>query len=228
MVTFNREVTIIGDGTTEPEIVTGDKLQNQQVLEEIGKKHTIQTPISKSSKDLLKKLFALEETGPTALGPAMLISVVMAAKQKGSRVVVCTDGLANVGLGALDKLTPDARASAVKWYEQVGDFAKQNGVMVSVISLIGEECSLEDLGRVVDRSGGDIKRVNPVDLLSNFKSVLEKPTIATNVNATLILHQGLAFRNEVANEQLSQASKLVKDIGNVTEGWFLVVFLVLV
>jgi hypothetical protein len=48
---------------------------------------------------------ALEETGPTALGPALLTSIAMAADGKpGSSVVLCTDGLANVGLGGFDDI----------------------------------------------------------------------------------------------------------------------------
>ena len=46
---------------------------------------------------------SLEESGPTALGPAIATSVAMAAQQgQGSQVVVCTDGLANIGLGAFE------------------------------------------------------------------------------------------------------------------------------
>ena len=45
----------------------------------------------------------IEETGPTALGPALLSSIALAAEgSPGSTVVLCTDGLANVGLGAFD------------------------------------------------------------------------------------------------------------------------------
>ena len=47
----------------------------------------------------------LEETGPTALGPALLTSIAMAAEgYPGSIVVLCTDGLANIGLGAFDEV----------------------------------------------------------------------------------------------------------------------------
>ena len=45
----------------------------------------------------------LEENGPTALGPALLTSIALAGEgAPGSTVIVCTDGLANVGLGAFD------------------------------------------------------------------------------------------------------------------------------
>jgi len=47
---------------------------------------------------------AMEETGPTALGPAVATSIAMASKgAPGSQVVICTDGLANIGLGAFDE-----------------------------------------------------------------------------------------------------------------------------
>jgi hypothetical protein len=48
---------------------------------------------------------ALEETGPTALGPAVLTSIALAAEgAPGSTVIVCTDGLANVGIGSFDEV----------------------------------------------------------------------------------------------------------------------------
>ena len=47
----------------------------------------------------------MEANNTTALGPAVLTSIAMASYgSKGSSVVICTDGLANVGLGRLDGL----------------------------------------------------------------------------------------------------------------------------
>jgi len=65
---------------------------------------------------------AIEETGPTALGPAVLTSSAMAAQGKpGSTVVICTDGLANVGLGAFDEAKTDKQLAEVEvFYERVG------------------------------------------------------------------------------------------------------------
>lgn len=61
-------------------------------------------PIKDTQKELTKKLMNLEETGPTALGPAVATSIAMAAEgAPGSQVVICTDGLANIGLGAFDE-----------------------------------------------------------------------------------------------------------------------------
>ena len=65
--------------------------------------------------------FSLEENGQTALGPALLLSVLLASRVPGSKVhhracvdtykimcvhhkqvIICTDGLANRGVGSLD------------------------------------------------------------------------------------------------------------------------------
>lgn len=49
----------------------------------------------------------MRENGKTALGPALLASIGLLAQAKpGSMVLMCTDGLANIGLGSLDDKQP--------------------------------------------------------------------------------------------------------------------------
>lgn len=74
-------------------------------------------------------LSSLEEGGQTALGPALLIAITMACKAAGSKVIMCTDGLANVGLGSLDGLTNEEYKSAAEFYAKLGETAKVNGYM---------------------------------------------------------------------------------------------------
>lgn len=64
----------------------------------------------------------IEETGPTALGPAVLTSVALAAEGKsGSTVVICTDGLSNKGLGSFDGAVTQEQIDKVnEFYERVG------------------------------------------------------------------------------------------------------------
>ena len=82
IVTFNHEVQVIGDATKDPQTIAGDKLQNYDWLAENGTKEgeaRLQNPIEQTRKVLLDKLLGLEETGPTALGPAALTAIAMAA-----------------------------------------------------------------------------------------------------------------------------------------------------
>lgn len=58
-------------------------------------------PINETKDSLLARVGQLRVKGRTALGPAVLTSVAMASKgAPGSQVIICTDGMANVGLGA--------------------------------------------------------------------------------------------------------------------------------
>jgi len=160
----------------------------------------------------------LEETGPTALGPAVATSIAMAAEgAPGSQVVICTDGLANVGLGAFDEANePEQLAKVEEFYERLGEFAKQKGLTVNVVSIIGDECNLESLSKLAEMTGGNVERVDPVSLTKNFANILAQPIIASNVVAKVKLHKGLQFRNENPQFVSEDKTELVRDIGNVT------------
>lgn len=125
IVTFNNEVSVIGDGTKDPQTITGDRLNDIEYLKTNGKTQgtdRLQKNVGETKKVLLDKLTAIEETGPTALGPGIITSVCMAAEGKqGSTVVICTDGLANIGLGAFDEVkSDDDMKKADTFYETVG------------------------------------------------------------------------------------------------------------
>ncbi len=161
----------------------------------------------------------MEETGPTALGPALLTAVAMASQgAPGSQVIICTDGLANVGLGAFDEVKTEDQCKQVDlFYEKIGDFAKTSGVVVNIVSIEGEECNIDTLSKIAGATGGAVERVNPIQLTQNFANILSLPVIATNVVLKVKLHKGLEFRNEDPKNLSEDKSLLVKELGNVTE-----------
>jgi len=60
-------------------------------------------PISQSEGELIKKFEKLNPSGKTALAPALLTCIGLVDNSKaGSQIILCTDGLANIGFGALD------------------------------------------------------------------------------------------------------------------------------
>lgn len=77
--------------------------------------------IGESAEKLHEKLMQIDETGPTALGPGILSSIGIASEgAKGSQVIICTDGLANVGLGAFDEAHNESDLAKVEeFYERV-------------------------------------------------------------------------------------------------------------
>jgi len=66
-------------------------------------------------------------------------------------------------------------------------------------------------------TGGNVERVDPVQLKSNFANILSQPIIASNVLVKVKLHKGLQFRNELDQNLSQDKSLMVRDIGNVTE-----------
>ena len=222
VVTFNNEVTILGDGTKNPQTITGDRLNDFDYLLKNGCDQSsilLTKPIKETKLQLQKKVLGIEETGPTALGPAVLTSVALVSEGKpGSTVVICTDGLSNVGLGAFDEAKTQKQLDAIdEFYERIGQFAKTKGITINLISIEGDECNIESLSKLCELTGGMVERVNPTTLTKNFANMLSKPVIASNVVTKVKLHKGLMFRNELPQNMSEDCTLLVRDFGNVTE-----------
>lgn len=215
IITFNSGINIIGEGTTDVAI-TGDRLSNRAELLKIAEDNSnLSLSIKHSREALSKKLFELEEGGQTALGPALLVAIQMASKTAGSQVIVCTDGLGNIGLGSLegfDQMAESEKMVVENFYSTLAQEAKTAGVSVSVMTITGEECKLEQLSTVADQTGGDIERVNPLELKENFQAMLENAPIANNVTVTMRLHGNMGFNCEDQAQ-----STVVRELGNVNE-----------
>jgi len=76
----------------------------------------------------------------TALGPALVVSIFMASKVIGSKVVLCTDGCANQGVGNLGN-----DSAAPEFYERLGETASSKGLVLflrfSIISFVVNQLS---------------------------------------------------------------------------------------
>lgn len=83
IVSFNHEVTVYGDGAKDSQVVAGDKLNDYDYLLQNGHdqgKERMELTVKESAKALQSKLMKLEETGPTALGPAVATAIGMASE----------------------------------------------------------------------------------------------------------------------------------------------------
>lgn len=83
--------------------LVGDKLSNKEQIVGSLADFKLNDPISEAYGTLLNSINKTEAKGQTALGPAMITALEIAAKgSPGSSVILCTDGLANVGVGQLE------------------------------------------------------------------------------------------------------------------------------
>jgi hypothetical protein len=121
---------------------------------------------------------SLSPNGGTPLGPAISLSVGIASRLPGSRVMVFTDGIANIGIGLLTKVG-DKYVDRSGFYSQVGDKAAQCGVTISVVTVADEDCSLENLGIAAERSSGSVDIVDPEEVSSAMASFLQRKTLGT-------------------------------------------------
>ena len=113
--------------------------------------------------------------------------------------------------------TEEETQACIAFYEQLTEYAKANGVTVSIISIAGEECNIETIGKIAIETGGFVQRVVPEELTKNFANVLAVPVIASNVVANIKIHKALEFRNEEERFLQDNKTLLVRDLGNVTE-----------
>ena len=78
----------------------------------------------------------------------------MASAKPGSQVILCTDGLANIGVGSLEAVAnndmiendddeEEQEDPVLKWYQSLGDYAMSKGVVVNIISITDDGCKLE-------------------------------------------------------------------------------------
>ncbi|CAF0832318.1 unnamed protein product [Rotaria sordida] len=227
LLTFNHEITYYGDGTRdEPLVIRGDKLNNaNDLLHEAEKElnHELK-PVAETKTKLTERVYDLEEGGQTALGPAVVFALNIASKRQGSKIVICTDGLANRGLGSLETAQDEKVDEAIRnqaleegnqFYAELTERAREKGVSISVITIKGTACLLPVIGQMADGTGSNVTIVDLLNMRDEFASILEQKIIASNVEATLIVHRGLYIRNPDNLED--KLNKIKRDIGNVTK-----------
>ncbi|XP_056317155.1 circularly permutated Ras protein 1 [Danio aesculapii] len=211
LVTFNNEVTVYGDGTGVPLCLKDWALVDYDYLKTEGENYKTPHCIAETIQPLTQKIKELREHGATALGPAALISVAMASQFTGSKVIICTDGQANIGLGQLDQESSHCPTPSPYFYNQLAHFAAEKGVIVSVMTFEGEDCRLAEVGKLADHTGGRINIVNIGTVATEIQSAISDNVLATSVMATLLAPDGMYFPYEEDNH------RLVREIGNVTE-----------
>lgn len=202
LVTFNRDVTIYGDClSSSPVVVSGDKLNSYDKLLQIGEDHKNLKPISECRQKIVDQLLKLEDDGPTALGPAVAVCLGMARGNLGSRIVLATDGLSNTGIGAMD--AESLLNEAQEYYDKLAVVALGQSTTVNIVGIRGgDSVRMAMLGKLADVTQGEVNLVDPLNIVSEFASMLQAKIVATKVNFKLLLHKGLSLVNIDASKIL--------------------------
>ncbi|KAM7366532.1 hypothetical protein PAMP_015967 [Pampus punctatissimus] len=214
LVTFNDEVVIYGDGTSTPLTLRDWALVDYDHIWQQGVAYPIPHCIAETYNQLIQRVKELREHGATSLGPAALASVAVASRYPGSKVILCTDGRANIGLGEMEQ-TSSLSSSHFNpyFYKQLALQAAESGVIVSVMTFEGTDCRLAEVGTLADTTGGQVNIVSIGTVATEIQSASMDNVLATGVMATLLAFDGVYFPYVDENNH-----KLVRDIGNVTKG----------
>ncbi|KAM7370964.1 hypothetical protein PAMP_010471 [Pampus punctatissimus] len=215
LITFNYQVTMHGYEIFTSHVLSGAELTDSNYLKEAAASFPSPPPLSQTKDFLQRQVMGLSESGTTALGPAALLAIAMASRQPGSKVIICTDGKANTDLGNLEVEDNDARTllSSTIFYQDLGEYAANQGVTVSVLSIEGTDCRLDELGRLADRTGGTVVITSPNRLHPEFEQIIENRMIATHCTITLLLPKALCMRGE-----REAGHKGTREVGNVDPG----------
>jgi len=217
LISFNSEINIYGDANNTPLTIDNQEILNDfDLLSEIGQKNSdkINCSINESYNSLIKKLNNIESNGCTAIGPSILIAINMLRNKKGSAIFLCTDGLANKGIGGLE--FNNQKEESKKFYKKIGQLANELGIIINLITFKDEESEINILLEMIKESGGDISRVNPEKIIDDFNNILTNKIIGTNTKLTINLNKLLTFKN-IDDELENDGSTLIKNIGNSKE-----------
>eukprot|EP01105_Mastigella_eilhardi_P007415 TRINITY_DN1886_c0_g3_i1.p1 TRINITY_DN1886_c0_g3~~TRINITY_DN1886_c0_g3_i1.p1 ORF type:complete len:964 (-),score=269.19 TRINITY_DN1886_c0_g3_i1:66-2957(-) len=226
LITFSNVVTLYGDGTCGEKEIAGDRLLKYDELWEEGQSTDIAAvkPITNSKEHLSKRVIALEEQGATSLGPALVVAVSICSQLKSrSEIILMTDGLSNVGLGALQVDTDKQRGEATVFYEELGKKALAHTTTISIIGLESQDTghgqavdssrcdvALDTLGNCAEVTHGTVNIINPLELLRQIRLIHQNPVVATDAKLSLVLHpmmEVVDLEHKVLARQVSARNK---------------------
>ena len=216
IVSFGSEIEVKGDCLSNVMIIKEKDMNNESKLISLGEENTnlIKSPINKSHNEIVKALKATEENGSTALGPAVLMSLSLLKNAKiGSRIFLCTDGMSNLGVGNIS----ENKESAKDYYLKIGEKAKEKGIIINLITFQDSESEIDILMAMIEKSGGEIIRVNPNAILDGFNDLLENEAIASEVELRMNLNKCMTFRDQEEKDLSNEGSSISQKLGNVSK-----------
>ena len=220
LVLFEDKIHLYGDCMLPCQTFDGKILSDFESIlstsEKLSKEY-MNSSIKNSFTTIVDKLKKISPKGSTALGPALLFSLgLLNDCLFGSQIIICTDGLANEGLGTIEGSDESKLIDSKTFYYSIGKLAKEKGASISVISLVESECRLDMLSPIADLTGGDILRVDPTKLQKNLENIISDSIIATKVKVAIRIPTYCEFKNVIYGKLSKRNSLLIKKLGNVT------------
>jgi hypothetical protein len=133
----------------------------------------------------ISKIESLRTMGWTALGPGLFSGQVLIEEKilssgaKSSRIIILTDGLANVGMGKIEGVS---EKESKKFYELLASECLKKGIIIDVIGVTdgSNSVALNIVGVTTDITGGEMVLITREQIESTMKTMRQKKYIARN------------------------------------------------
>ncbi|MGQ9723474.1 MAG: vWA domain-containing protein [Candidatus Jordarchaeum sp.] len=157
LIAFESSVYLIDSNGKNVLAIGGDDIYSQQKIAErfSHAKYSFE-PIKKNADKWLKAISKLESMDMTALGPGLLGGYTLLKMRNGGRLLLLTDGLANMGFGSLESSSTTGKV----FYKELAGSCNFGNIIVDVVGVREEgaesRLALKTLGDLALETGGDI------------------------------------------------------------------------
>ncbi|MDP7081019.1 MAG: VWA domain-containing protein [Candidatus Undinarchaeales archaeon] len=189
LITFDSTVAVHTLPGEAPVVLSGDVLRNSdqliaQLVEMIDPR-TLQ-PVGEMGERWTELVTSLPARGMTALGPAVNSALWLLKTRGGGRLVLLTDGMANVGLGTLTGPSSSGR----DFYKRAARSAMDAGIVVDVVGMRDKsesnEMALDVIGELASSSGGGIYYVSAAEVEGSFRQIRGQEFLGHDVSLRLV------------------------------------------
>ena len=102
------------------------------------------------------------------------------------------------------------------FYTKAAAFAKEKGVMVSSLSIKGDNCNMKELGKLSIASGGCLLKIDPDLFGSEFNKISKEDVFGTESTLQIVVNHFFEIDHEVPEEISADKTVLKQDFGNFT------------
>ncbi len=186
LIAFESSVYLIDSNGKNVLSIGGDDIYSQQKIAEIFShaKYNFE-PIEKNADKWLKAISKLQSMDMTALGPGLLGGYTLLKMRSGGRLLLLTDGLANVGFGGLESPSTAGKG----FYKELAGSCNYGNIIVDVVGVREEgtesRLALKTLGDLALETGGDVYYVTMDEIERTFADIRGKGYIARNVEVQM-------------------------------------------
>lgn len=192
LIAFSSEVYAINLDTGGHIVLSEDTFQSRKRIEDATKQLLDDIkliPVGSNRSKINDTIQQFIADGGTALGPAVVMALTISKLKSIERVVLLTDGLANIGIGSLEGVqVPPAK----QFYQELAKMFKDNSTIFDVVGIAsGSGMELKTLGLMPEATGGQMYYVTPNELDESLSDIAGTQLLGRDVTVRLITPPGI-------------------------------------